>query len=99
MGRDVYDQPAPDDLPVLHYLRSVDLARNRRRHYLVGVQRDLLGNLVVLRCWGRIGARGGMRQRTTPAADLAQATRIIRGVLRERQRHGYVEVTIAGGGP
>lgn len=39
-------------------LRRIDVARNMRRYYRLGVQRDLFGRACLMREWGRIGARG-----------------------------------------
>ena len=49
-------------------LRSEDPARNRHRHYLVSLQRDLWGELVVVKRWGRVGAPGWQNGQTITVA-------------------------------
>ncbi|EIM26673.1 WGR domain-containing protein [Microvirga lotononidis] len=42
-------------------LRRIDPARNMNRFYSLEVERDLLGNVVLVRRWGRIGSAGKVR--------------------------------------
>jgi predicted DNA-binding WGR domain protein len=39
-------------------LRRIDAARNMRRFYRLDMQPDLFGGVLLVRQWGRIGARG-----------------------------------------
>ncbi len=71
------------------YFRCIDLEHNRRRHYLLMLQRDLLGRLVLVRRWGRIGAPGWQGSQTRLVNDDREAGRIIRDTLNRRRRHGY----------
>jgi len=71
------------------YFRHIDLEKNRRRHYLLTVQRDLLGHLVVTRRWGRLGASGWQGSQTTPVETPAAAAALVRRVLQRRRQHGY----------
>jgi predicted DNA-binding WGR domain protein len=40
------------------HLRRVDAARNMRRFYQLDIEPDLFGGVLLLKSWGRIGARG-----------------------------------------
>ena len=65
----------------------IDSARNMRRFYRLDMQPDLFGGVLLVRQWGRIGARGRIvadrfDDATLAAAALAQhATR--------KTRRGY----------
>ena len=71
------------------YFRNIDPEKNRRRHYLLTLQQDLLGQLVVVRRWGRIGASGWQGCQTHLVHDDQEASRLIRETLNRRRRHGY----------
>ena len=58
-------------------LRRIDAARNMRRFYRLDMQPDLFGGVLLIRQWGRIGARGRIvadrfDDATLAAAALAQ---------------------------
>jgi predicted DNA-binding WGR domain protein len=42
-------------------LRKIDPAKNMSRFYSLEVERDLLGRVVLVRRWGRIGSAGKVR--------------------------------------
>ncbi len=42
-------------------LRRIDPAKNMARFYSLEVERDLLGRVVLVRRWGRIGSAGKIR--------------------------------------
>ena len=71
------------------YFRNIDPEKNRCRHYLLTVQRDLLGYLVVIRRWGRLGAPGWQGSQTTPVETPAAAAALVRRVVQRRRQHGY----------
>ena len=77
------------DKPTGFYFRHVDPERNRYRHYLLTIERDLLGQLVVVRRWGRIGAPGWHRIQVTFVHSLEEANEIVREVINRRRWHGY----------
>jgi predicted DNA-binding WGR domain protein len=55
-------------------LRRIDAARNMRRFYRLDVQPDLFGGFLLVRQWGRIGARGRIvAERFDHVALAAQA--------------------------
>lgn len=74
------------------YFQSVDAQRDRRRHYLVTLQRDLWGELVVVRQWGRIGAADWQGILCNPVSNQAEAAKIIRATINRRRQHGYALV-------
>jgi predicted DNA-binding WGR domain protein len=58
-------------------LHRIDAARNMRRFYRLDMQPDLFGGVLLVRQWGRIGARGRIvadrfDDATLAAAALAQ---------------------------
>ena len=60
----------------------------KRRYYLVRVQRNLFAELEVWRAWGDIGsARGG--QRVDPVADLDAACARVAVIEQRRRVRGY----------
>lgn len=71
------------------YFRHIDREHNGRRHYLLTVQRDLLGRLVVTRRWGRFGAPSWQGSQTTPVETPAAAAALVRRVMQRRRQHGY----------
>ena len=66
---------------------KIDQAKNFRRYYVVAVEIDLFGQVVLTRTWGRIGSHGGIKTtrhvtwREAEAAALAENVR--------RARRGY----------
>jgi predicted DNA-binding WGR domain protein len=42
------------------HLRRLDPARNMQRFYRLDVRPDLVGGILLMKEWGRIGARGRM---------------------------------------
>lgn len=71
------------------YLRSEDSVHNRRRHYLVSLQCDLWGQLLVVRQWGRIGAAGWQGRRSEVVREEAEGARILQETLKRRRQYGY----------
>ncbi|MBT9293120.1 WGR domain-containing protein [Hyphomicrobiaceae bacterium 22] len=54
-------------------LRRVEPERNMHRFYVLGVERDLFGQWVLVREWGRIGRQGRVRADAYPSAAAARA--------------------------
>ena len=69
------------------YLRRVDPTQNMRRYYWLSVQRNLFGEWVLLREWGRIGRGGQIKEacftHPGPALDALQHT------AQRKLRRGY----------
>jgi len=61
------------------------------RYYLCAVQQDLFGHWEVWRCWGAKASALGQSMRQ-PAADEAEARRLLDAVLKVRARRGYCVV-------
>ena len=76
------------------YFRNIDPEKNRRRHYLLTVQRDLLGHLVVTRHWGRLGASSWQGSLTTLVETPTAAAVLVHQVLQRRRQHGYELVAL-----
>lgn len=70
-------------------LRRVDPSRNMRRFYRLDVQPDLFGGVLLLKQWGRIGARG--RIMAERYADEAPALVALQRQAERKQRRGYVQ--------
>ena len=71
------------------HLRRIDATRNMRRFYRLDVQPDLFGGVLLVKEWGRIGARGRMVAESYDSAALA-AHALQRHADRKRRR-GYAE--------
>jgi predicted DNA-binding WGR domain protein len=69
-------------------LHRIDPARNMRRFYSLDVQPELFGGFVVVKEWGRIGARGRVTDELHATENLAAAA-MQRHAARKRRR-GYV---------
>ena len=57
-------------------LRRIDAAKNMRRFYRLDIAPDLFGGFLLLKQWGRIGARGQIKaerfEDEAPALDALQ---------------------------
>jgi len=73
------------------HLRRVDPARNMRRFYRLDVQPDLFGGVLLMKEWGRIGARGRMVAERYDSEALA-ADAMQRQAERKRRRGYGLEV-------
>jgi predicted DNA-binding WGR domain protein len=69
-------------------LRRIDAARNMRRFYRLDVQPDLFGGFLLLKQWGRIGARGRIVADRFDDATLAVAA--LAQHAARKARRGYV---------
>ena len=69
------------------HLRRVDPARNMHRFYRLDVQPNLFGGVLLMKEWGRIGARGRMVAESYDSEALA-ADALQRQAERKRRR-GY----------
>lgn len=58
------------------------------RYYLALLYRDLLGDLVLTKVWGRIGKATGQQQ-SIPVKNEAQGLALIDRVIRHRAQRGY----------
>jgi len=69
------------------YLERRDPARNMARFYALSIERDLLGAVVAIRRWGRIGTHG--RAIIVAYCDVDQARTDLLAVLASKHRRGY----------
>ena len=51
------------------HCQRIDDARNMARYYTLSIQPTLFGEVAVVRCWGRIGARGGEKSDLFASGD------------------------------
>lgn len=73
------------------YLERRDRTRNMARFYAVSIERDLLGDTVAVRRWGRIGTHGQSMRISYP--DVAQAGSELLAVVAIKCRRGYEPVS------
>lgn len=74
----------------LFHLERRDPARNMKRFYRLAVERDLFGEILLVREWGRIGRQG--RRRIEPQSDTEAALMRASTLARAKRRRGYVEI-------
>lgn len=68
-------------------LHRIDPDLNVARFYLVEATTDLFGQVIVERCWGRIGGRGQYRLSSYPSTSSAEAAAST--LVRAKERRGY----------
>lgn len=76
-----------DLFPETIHLQSVDQSRNRARFYSMAVVRDLFGDWVLVRRWGRIGTTG--RSSTRMYASAGEALSDLSDTSEAKRRRGY----------
>ena len=81
-----------DYSPVQHtiVLRRVDPDSNVARFYLLTLERDLFGNVVVTRQWGRVGTAG--RQITEPYPTEEAAVEAMTVLAAAKRKRGYMDL-------
>jgi len=81
-----------DFSPVQHtiVLRRVDPETNIARFYVLTLERDLFGNVVVTRQWGTVGTVG--RQITDPFPTEEAAVEAMTALAAAQRRRGYVDL-------
>jgi predicted DNA-binding WGR domain protein len=70
-------------------LARVDPAEKMWRFYRMEVWPDLLGGVVLMRQWGRIGTEG--HRRLDPYRDEGAALNALAAIARAKRRRGYVD--------
>jgi predicted DNA-binding WGR domain protein len=68
-------------------LRRIDPAKNMSRFYSLEVERDLLGAVVLVRRWGRIGTAG--KTRLDEHAGEGDAFAALQALQTAKRRKGY----------
>ena len=69
-------------------LRRIDDTRHMRRFYRLDVQPDLFGGVLLVKEWGRIGARGRIVDESYDSGALATAA--MQRQAERKRRKGYV---------
>ena len=72
---------------VLAHLHRIDPDAYMARYYCVDIAPTLLGDVSVLRTWGRIGTHGRTSIKT--CASIEEAERAASQTLRQKMRRGY----------
>lgn len=69
----------------------------KRRYYLAELDRDLLGDWVLVRAWGALGSRLGQVRQTIVQSE-EEGQRLLRAIERRRHQRGYqvVEGVVIG---
>ena len=88
-GISASDNGCMNEVPLFHLERR-DPTRNMKRFYRLSVERDLFGEILLIREWGRIGRQG--RRRAEPQADPDTAQRAAAALARSKRQRGYVEI-------
>lgn len=73
--------------PETVHLQSVEPTRNRARFYSMAVVRDLFGDWVLVRSWGRIGTKG--REASQTFSSAGSALDAMGDVARQKAHRGY----------
>lgn len=68
-------------------LKRVNPAINMRRFYSLSVEKDLLGQCVLVRAWGRIGKPGKVALQAYDTEEAADKE--LRRVMSAKVRRGY----------
>jgi predicted DNA-binding WGR domain protein len=73
-------------MPLVELCR-IDPSRNMRRFYRLDIEPDLFGGFLLLKQWGRIGARGQIKAKRY--GDEALATDALQRQAERKRRRGY----------
>ncbi len=71
-------------------LRRLEPERNLARFYALLIERDLFGQVVLVRRWGRIGTQG--RERADPHANESEAAAALSQLAATKRRRGYQDL-------
>ncbi|XEN35380.1 putative DNA-binding WGR domain protein (plasmid) [Ensifer sp. WSM1721] len=69
------------------YIERSDASRNMARYYAMSIERNLFGDVCLLRKWGRIGTRGQMMVHHFGREE--EAVRLFLDLLRQKRKRGY----------
>ena len=73
-------------------LYRTDESRNMRRFYRLNIQRDLFGEWIMTREWGRIGRRGQLKTESFHSEE--EAVEALRIHFRKKSKRGYIEMSV-----
>ena len=71
-------------------LRRIDPESHTHRFYSLTVERDLFGQVVLVRNWGRIGTRG--REMVEEHATEDEAIKAMERLAERKRRRGYEDL-------
>lgn len=69
------------------YSQRIDPAKNMARYYTLFIQPTLFGDVAVVRCWGRIGSRGG--EKSDVFRTESEAVAHLKNLAQRKHRRGY----------
>lgn len=69
------------------YIERIEPEKNMARFYALTVQPTLFGEVSLVRCWGRIGARG--QKKVHVFNEEKHAIALFLDLLREKRKRGY----------
>nr|AMP34999.1 hypothetical protein pSinB_136 [Sinorhizobium sp. M14] len=70
------------------YLQRIDPSRNMARYYALSIERNLFGEICLIRAWGRVGTHGKELNHHFPSE--AEAAALLRAIARQKNAKGYV---------
>ena len=73
--------------PYQLYVERSDASRNMARYYAMSIEPNLLGDICLLRKWGRIGTKGQMMVHHFGREE--EAVRLFLDLLRQKRKRGY----------
>jgi predicted DNA-binding WGR domain protein len=73
--------------PYRLYVERSDPARNMARYYTMSIEKNLFGDICLLRKWGRIGTKGKMM--IHHFRQEGEAVRLFLDLLRQKRKRGY----------
>lgn len=73
--------------PYQLYVERSDASRNMARYYAMSIERNLFGDICLLRKWGRIGAKGQMMVHHFGREE--EAVHLFLELLRQKRKRGY----------
>lgn len=76
------------------YCQRIDPAKNMARYYALSIQPTLFGETSLVRCWGRIGARG--QEKVHVFAEEGPAICLFLEITRQKRSRGYRPVGNGG---
>lgn len=76
------------------YSQRIDPSRNMARYYALSIQRDLFGEICLIRSWGRIGTLG--QHLSHHLASETEAVGLLQVFARQKTAKGYVPKAIHG---
>jgi predicted DNA-binding WGR domain protein len=80
--------------PFKLYCQRIDATRNMARYYMLAIETTLFGETAVVRSWGRIGKRGGIKCEVFPTER--DAARHFLELARRKRQKGYIPVGNCG---